>query len=69
MVCAHNFMWQCALRHIQATKDFEKGEYVVEYAGELIDSKTAKARNEQYGQDDSIGSYMYHFQHDRKLYW
>ena len=42
---------------------------MVEYAGELIDSKTAKERKEQYGQDDSIGSYMYEFEHLGKEYW
>jgi len=48
-------------RGIIATKKFFKGDFVVEYSGELISEKTAKDRELQYTHD-KVGSYMYFFQ-------
>ena len=41
-----------------------QGEFVVEYAGDLIDPKEAEKRDEKYSQNtDKYGSYMYYFVH------
>ncbi|CAH0548989.1 unnamed protein product [Brassicogethes aeneus] len=55
-------------RGVIATKDFEKGDYVIEYAGELIDTLEAKKREEQYAQDQTTGCYMYYFKHNEQQY-
>jgi histone-lysine N-methyltransferase SETD8 len=54
---------------VQATRAFKKGEFVVEYAGELIDIGSAKDREAQYSLDTSKGCYMYYFTHREKQYW
>ena len=46
-------------RGIKAVRDFEKGEFIVEYAGDLIDGGTAVEREANYAMDISKGSYMY----------
>lgn len=46
-----------------------KGEFVVEYIGELIDQVTAKKREKIYAQDQNTGCYMYYFQHRNHQYW
>ena len=53
-------------RGIVASRDFVKGEFVVEYAGELIDVRTAKERNSKYSCN---GCYLYYFQHKGKDHW
>uniref|UniRef100_A0A7R9EIV2 [histone H4]-lysine(20) N-methyltransferase n=1 Tax=Timema monikensis TaxID=170555 RepID=A0A7R9EIV2_9NEOP len=49
-------------RGVVATQTFRKGEFVVEYAGELIDMNEAKLREMKYAQDENTGCYMYYFQ-------
>ena len=56
-------------RGIKAVRDFEKGEFIVEYAGDLIDGGTAVKREANYAMDISKGSYMYFFKHKEKKYW
>lgn len=46
-----------------------KGEFVVEYIGELIDQVIAKKREKIYAQDQNAGCYMYYFQHRNHQYW
>lgn len=46
-----------------------KGEFVVEYIGELIDQVIAKKREKMYAQDQNAGCYMYYFQHRNHQYW
>ena len=53
----------------KAVKDFSKGEFVVEYAGELINKETGEDREAKYSMDKSKGSYMYYFKHKGKKYW
>ena len=53
----------------QAVKDFNKGDFVVEYAGDLIDIGTAKDLETKYSMDASKGCYMYYFKHKGKQYW
>ena len=47
-------------RGVQAAKDFSQGDFVVEYAGELLEIEEAEEREKNYGKD--IGSYMYFFE-------
>ncbi|XP_033227744.1 histone-lysine N-methyltransferase PR-Set7 [Belonocnema kinseyi] len=55
-------------RGIVTTRDFAKGEFVVEYIGDLIDQVTAKKREAQYSQDQNMGCYCYYFQHRNQQY-
>lgn len=55
-------------RGVVATRDFQRGEYVVEYHGDLIEITDAKKREVLYAQDSSTGCYMYYFQHLNKTY-
>ena len=49
-------------RGIKATRPFKKGEFLVEYAGQLIDAETARLRDRDYDANPgSFGSYVYHF--------
>ena len=55
-------------RGVIATKVFQRGDFVVEYAGELIeDMEEARRREEHYREED--GSYTYYFKHESKHYW
>ena len=56
-------------RGIKAVKSFSKGDFVVEYSGELLDIGTAKDLESKYSQDPSKGSYMLYFKHKGKQYW
>ena len=55
-------------RGVVTLRSFKKGEFVLEYAGELIDKVSAKDRETQYSLDTSIGSYMYYFNHKEQHY-
>ena len=56
-------------RGVVASKVFEKDEFVVEYAGELINITTANQREDLYERDEKVGCYMYYFSHKGKHYW
>jgi len=62
----HNFEGKG--RGIVATRHFSKGEFVVEYAGELIDMCEAKEREKSYAQDQNTGCYMYYFKYQNTQY-
>ncbi|XP_068937907.1 N-lysine methyltransferase KMT5A isoform X3 [Petaurus breviceps papuanus] len=55
-------------RGVIATKQFTRGEFVVEYHGDLIEITDAKKREALYAQDPSTGCYMYYFQYLSKTY-
>lgn len=55
-------------RGVFATRKFDRGDFVCEYAGEIISYKAAKKREELYAADSSIGCYMYFFEHKSKQY-
>lgn len=55
-------------RGIFATRDFKKGEFVVEYHGDLIHLADAKKKEALYAQDPATGCYMYYFQYHCKTY-
>ena len=56
-------------RGVVAQRDFKKGEFVVEYSGDLIDIGVAKEREGKYSLDLSTGCYMYYFKHKNNSYW
>lgn len=55
-------------RGIVTTRKFHRGEFVVEYAGQLITMEVAKERERQYAQDQNTGCYMYYFRHGNSQY-
>ncbi|XP_072243072.1 lysine methyltransferase 5Ab [Leuresthes tenuis] len=55
-------------RGVFAVRGFKKGEYVVEYHGDLLDRAQAKIREAQYAKDPQTGCYMYYFQYQSKNY-
>ncbi|XP_008288055.1 lysine methyltransferase 5Ab [Stegastes partitus] len=55
-------------RGVFAIKGFKKGDFVVEYHGDLLDLTEAKTREDQYAQDPQTGCYMYYFQYQSKTY-
>jgi histone-lysine N-methyltransferase SETD8 len=55
-------------RGVVAKKAYQKGDFVVEYAGELIDLVAAKEKESEYSQDITKGCYMYYFNHRDKQY-
>jgi len=55
-------------RGIKAVKSFSKGDFVVEYSGELMDIGAAKDLETKYSLDASKGCYMYYFKHKGKQY-
>ncbi|XP_028313255.1 lysine methyltransferase 5Ab isoform X2 [Gouania willdenowi] len=55
-------------RGIFAIDGFRKGDFVVEYHGDLLELAEAKTREAQYAQDPDTGCYMYYFQYQSKTY-
>ncbi|XP_042621657.1 N-lysine methyltransferase KMT5A-A-like [Cyprinus carpio] len=55
-------------RGVFATQKFQKGQYVVEYHGDLLQITDAKKREALYAQDPTTGCYMYYFQYLSKTY-
>ncbi|CAH1165861.1 unnamed protein product [Phyllotreta striolata] len=55
-------------RGVVASKCFKKGDFVVEYSGDLIDCLEAKSREEKYAKDLTTGCYMYYFKHNNQQY-
>ncbi|XP_070780645.1 N-lysine methyltransferase KMT5A-A [Enoplosus armatus] len=55
-------------RAVFATRGFRKGEYVVEYYGDLLQITDAKKREAEYAQNPATGCYMYYFQYLCKTY-
>ena len=55
---------------VKTTRAFKRGELVCEYFGDLIDKKTAAAREKEYENNDKdVGCYMYWFSHKNTDYW
>ncbi|XP_035524101.1 N-lysine methyltransferase KMT5A-A [Morone saxatilis] len=55
-------------RAVFATRCFRKGEYVVEYHGDLLQITDAKKREAEYALNPATGCYMYYFQYLCKTY-
>lgn len=56
-------------RGIVAARPFQRGEYVVEYIGELIDQMEADKREARYMKNANFGCYMYYFRHKEQQWW
>lgn len=56
-------------RGIVATRSFSRGEFVVEYVGDLIGQTEAQKREEFYAKDSKFGCYMYYFKHQGQQWW
>lgn len=56
-------------RGIVAGRPFQRGEFVVEYVGELIDQLEADRREEAYSENAEFGCYMYYFKHKEQQWW
>lgn len=56
-------------RGIVAARPFQRGEFVVEYIGELIDPIEAEKREEEYMENVNFGCYMYYFKHKEQQWW
>jgi histone-lysine N-methyltransferase SETD8 len=56
-------------RGVVAVRPFYKGQFVVEYVGELITSEEARIREQIYSQEQNTGCYMYYFKHHNVQYW
>ncbi|KAK7895501.1 hypothetical protein WMY93_020826 [Mugilogobius chulae] len=55
-------------RAVFATRSFQKGDYVVEYHGDLLQRTDAKTREAEYAKNPATGCYMYYFQYLCKTY-
>ncbi|CAG7722770.1 unnamed protein product [Allacma fusca] len=55
-------------RGVVACKKFLRGEFVVEYSGNLITLAEAKENEAKYAQDINIGCYMYYFRFKNRQY-
>ncbi|XP_051545835.1 lysine methyltransferase 5Ab [Myxocyprinus asiaticus] len=55
-------------RGVFADREFQKGQFVVEYHGDLLEIDDAKERESQYAQDPTTGCYMYYFRYLDKTY-
>lgn len=47
---------------------FERGNFLLHYAGDLLSLSEAKTREKKYNRERK-GSYMYYFYHDAIQYW
>lgn len=56
-------------RGVFADRAFQRGQFVVEYHGELLEIKDAKEKESQYAQDPTTGCYMFYFRYLDKSYW
>ena len=55
-------------RGVITTKQFARRDFVVEYAGDLIELPMAKDREADYSRCTTIGCYMYYFLHKNQWY-
>lgn len=56
-------------RGVVTTRPFHRGEFVIEYIGDLISMSEANERELMYAADDNTGCYMYYFKHNEQPYW
>jgi len=55
-------------RGIFANKDLKRGDFVVEYSGDLMSLEEGKEKEEEYSEDAEIGCYIYYFSFKGKRY-
>lgn len=56
-------------RGVITKKHIKRGEFVLEYYGELIDYEEAKEREALYATKENTGCYMYYFKFRNKRFW
>ena len=56
-------------RGVVASREFRKGDFVVEYEGDLIDMSRAQEREAEYAAKPEVGCYMYYFRFHGKHLW
>lgn len=56
-------------RSVKTRSHIQKGQFVVEYKGDLIDSVEAEKRERALLEDGILDSYMFYFQHSRRTWW
>ena len=56
-------------RGVVTTRSFERNEFVVEYAGDLVNIEDANQREALYEKDLEAGCCMYYFTYRNKEYW
>ena len=55
-------------RGVIADTDFEKDDFIVEYAGELISAKEGNTREKKYARENISGGHIYYFRsHEKAL--
>lgn len=52
---------------IFTAKDFKKGDFLLEYRGDLLEYSEAKEKEKQYNEDD--GSFMFYFRYYEVSKW
>lgn len=55
-------------RGVFADREFNKGQFIVEYHGDLLQISDAKRKEAQYAQDPTKGCYMYYFRYKNHTY-
>ncbi|XP_005176064.1 histone-lysine N-methyltransferase PR-Set7 [Musca domestica] len=55
-------------RGIISERRFQRGEFVIEYVGDLISTAEAAEREKRYALDENAGCYMYYFKHKNQQY-
>lgn len=56
-------------RGVVTTRLFKRGEFVVEYIGDLISVQEAYNRDTEYSANNNVGCYMYYFKHKEHSWW
>lgn len=55
-------------RGVVSKRLIKRGEFVLEYHGDLIDMEEAKRREKLYSKEENTGCYMYYFTYNNKHY-
>jgi len=55
-------------RGVKTTRTFRRGDFVAEYAGELLPRELGLERDRQYGHDGLVGGYSVFFSYKNKGY-
>lgn len=56
-------------RGVVTTRPFDKGEFVCEYAGDLVTMEEASERERAYSKCHSVGCYMFYFEMHKEKWW
>lgn len=53
---------------VVTTREFSKGDFILEYKGDLLDANEAVRRERQY-KSQHLGCFMYYFTHSGQALW